>query len=261
MNRVFTIALILVFATSSIIMVETAFAQSTTKLAVPEFTLKYIDESYDIPPTTTSSTDPYNGKVTTATTPGYHVDQRAIEVTVKNSLEASYYNFRYKGSYGDSWNYFPFNPNDINGYSLHNTPDESPPCVASATDYTIVKLYLPSSVPHDGSVDVQIQGLFGDFQKVHEGSIGAMMLGYNTTYTYYFTGQAGDWSSTQTVTIGDSQALTPSPATTSTPTSSPPPTPYSGAQLTEQEIIIGVGIATAVIIVGLGLLIYLIKRK
>jgi hypothetical protein len=45
------------------------------------------------------------------------------------------------------------------------------------------------------------------------------------------------------------------------PTSSPPPTPYSGGQLTEQEIIIGVAIAAAVIIVGLGLLIYLIKRK
>jgi parallel beta-helix repeat protein len=48
---------------------------------------------------------------------------------------------------------------------------------------------------------------------------------------------------------------TPSPETTSTPT------PTQEPQQTEQEIIIGVGITVLVIVAGLGLLIYLIKRK
>jgi hypothetical protein len=56
-------------------------------------------------------------------------------------------------------------------------------------------------------------------------------------------------------------AQTPSTSPTPTPTSSPSPTPYSGAKLTEEEIIIGVAITAVVIGAGIALLIYLIKRK
>ena len=208
-------------------MAQLASTQTVPKPSVTEFSLKCIDESYDIAPTTTSSTDEYTGEVTTTTTPGYHVDRRIIQITIENNLGASYYNFRYKGAYGSSWTYYPFNPDDINGYSLHNTPAEAPPYPASTSDYTIAKLYLPTSVPNGVLVDVQVQGLFGDFRKVHEGSIGAMMLGYNTTYNYYFTGQAGDWSNTQTVTIGETSTSTspaPTALTTSTPITSQTPT-------------------------------------
>jgi hypothetical protein len=191
--------LVVMLAASSILAIQPAFAQSTP--SVPQFSLKYIDESYDIVPTTTTSTNEYSGEVTTTTTPGYHVDQRAIQITIENNLGASFYNFRYKGPYGTSWTYYPFNPDDINGYSLHDTPAESPPYPASNSDYTTAELYLPSTVPNGVLVDVQVQGLFGDFRKVHEGSIGAMMLGYNDTYNYYFTGQAGNWSNTRTITI------------------------------------------------------------
>jgi len=56
----------------------------------------------------------------------------------------------------------------------------------------------------------------------------------------------------------------PSPQPSPTPTSTPTPTitPYQEPQQTEQqEIIVGVAITLAVIGVGLGLLLYLIKRK
>jgi hypothetical protein len=59
-------------------------------------------------------------------------------------------------------------------------------------------------------------------------------------------------------------APTPSPTPSVSPTPTLPPypsTPYSGAGLTEQEIIIVVTIAAAVIVAGLALLIYLIKKK
>jgi hypothetical protein len=39
-----------------------------SKPSVPEFTVKLVDNSYDVPPTQT--TDPYTG---TKTIPGYHV--------------------------------------------------------------------------------------------------------------------------------------------------------------------------------------------
>jgi hypothetical protein len=54
---------------------------------------------------------------------------------------------------------------------------------------------------------------------------------------------------------------TPTPTPTPEPTSTPTPTPDQESQQTEQEIVIGAAIAAAVIVAGLGLLIYLIKRK
>jgi hypothetical protein len=217
-NKTFSLLLAAFLTFSSLMVLESATAQTLPK---PEFSLKYIDNSYNVPPTTSPSIDPYTGDTTTETIYGYHVDRRTIEITIKNN-GASHYNFRFKGYYGDQWNYYPFNPNDANGYSLHNTPRESPPFPASASDYTVA--YLPSAyIPQKGLLDVQVQGLFGDFRKVHEGSIGAMMLGYNTTYNYYFEGEAGDWSNAQTVAISEtSYSSSPSQTTTS---QNPTPTP------------------------------------
>jgi hypothetical protein len=53
----------------------------------------------------------------------------------------------------------------------------------------------------------------------------------------------------------------PSPTPTPSPKASPFPTNYTGARLTETEIIIGAIITAAVISAGIALLIYLIKRK
>ena len=124
----FALALILVLIEPSLIMVipERASAQIPTltptppitpnptliptptpvypKLLVPEFTVKLVDNSYDVP--TTHSIDPYTGQ--NITNPGYHVENKTIEVTVKNqpftpfyavdSFNASfYYNIRTKG--------------------------------------------------------------------------------------------------------------------------------------------------------------------
>ena len=66
-------------------------------------------------------------------------------------------------------------------------------------------------------------------------------------------------------TASPSPTTTPSPEPNTTPEVTPSPTPfptnYTGARLTETEIIIGAAIAAAVIGGGLGLLIYLTKRK
>ena len=69
---------------------------SIPKPSVPEFTLKYVDNSYDVPPKTTTSTDPYTNEITTTTIPGYHVENRTVEAVIKNNVGASYYNFRIK---------------------------------------------------------------------------------------------------------------------------------------------------------------------
>jgi hypothetical protein len=228
---------------------------------IPEFTLQYVDYSYDVPPKTTTTIDPYTNETITTTIPGYHVENKTIQATIKNNIGASYYNFRYKGRYTDEWNYYPFDPNASLPYFLSDS--YSVPYKASNSTYTVAALppYFFKDIRVGGEVDVQVQALFGDFRAEPFGHIGLPA----PTYDFYFEGTTSDWSNTQTVTIGESQTPTSSPAATPTPTPSPEtttfPTNYTGVGLTETEIIIGVAIIAAVIGAGLGLLIYLIKRK
>jgi hypothetical protein len=251
-SKLATLMLITVLATSSLIILSSAFAQSPTP-SVPEFTLKYADYSYDVPPKTTSTTDPYTNETITTTIPGHHVENKTIEVTINNNIGASYYNFRYKGHYENEneWRYHPFSPSSL-GYTL---PDAySVPYQASTSDYTVAALpsYFFKDITVGGEVDVQVQALFGDFRAVPYGHILPLPA---PTYDFYFEGTASDWSNTQTIKIGETQSATPSPSTT------PISTPYQEPQQTEQEIIIGAAIAAVAIGAGLGLLIYLIKRK
>jgi hypothetical protein len=255
MGKSTALLLIPILALASLIMVESVFAQSIAKPSVPEFTLQYVDYSYDVLPKTTTTTNPYTNETTTTTIPGYHVENKTIQATISNNIGASYYNFRYKGTYADKWNYYQFDPDSRRGYNLYDS--FYVPYEASNSSYTAATLpsYFFKDVPEGGEVDFQVQALFGDFDAEPWGHLWPL----EPTYDFRFTGTTSDWSETQTITFGESQTPTPSPATT--PTQTPTATPYQEPQLTEQEIIIGAAIAVVVIGAGLGLLIYLIKRK
>ena len=60
--------------------VEPTEPASIPKPSVPEFTVKAVSHPYDVP--TTYSTDPYTGE--TITHEGYHVENKSIEVWIKN---------------------------------------------------------------------------------------------------------------------------------------------------------------------------------
>jgi hypothetical protein len=51
MGKTFALSLILLLALSNLMMAESASAQSIPKPSVPEFTIRYRDYSYSIPPT------------------------------------------------------------------------------------------------------------------------------------------------------------------------------------------------------------------
>jgi hypothetical protein len=70
-----------------------------------------------------------------------------------------------------------------------------------------------------------------------------------------------DFSSSRLIYGSSTKYLNFTVAPNPTPTTEPTPTPYQGHQATEQEIILGIAVTIAVIAAGLGLLIYLIKRK
>jgi hypothetical protein len=226
--------------------------------SVPEFTFEYVDNSYDVPPTTTTTINPYNNQTTTITVPGYHVKNMTIDLTIRNQLiplsiegNKSYLLFyvRLKGHYGDNWIY-PYTA--INSYPLQSNSDYT--VISFPTSYKTTTIYGENIeyLQAGDQIDFQIKAI--------------LAYGYNFSlsatypvYSYdYVSVAASDWSKTQTITIEENQ--TPSPETI--PTSSPAPTssPYNELQQ-NQQIIIGVAIVAVVIGVGLGLLIYLIKRK
>jgi hypothetical protein len=223
-SKGFSLLFVLMFVASSLIIVQFVSAQSVSTPPVQEFTLKFVDNSYDVAPKPTSSTDPYTGKTTTTTIPGYHVDNKTVEATIKNPLGASYYNFRYKGHYVKDWNYVPFNPNASLPYFLSDS--YAVPFQASNSEYTVVSLYfLPLSIISEGQIDVQVQALYGIFDAVPYGHLVPLPA---PTYDFYFKGDAGGWSNTQTITIGETSASTsPNPTQSPINTVSPTPMPSS----------------------------------
>lgn len=194
-SKALSIIIITVLAASSIVMVE--YASGSTKPSTPEFTMKLIDKWYDVPPTTSSSTNPYTNETTTTTIPGRHVENKTVIATIKNNIGASYYNFRYKGHYGEEWSYFPSDPDSVNGYNHYDS--YGVPYQASNSSHTVISLHFLQSIPN-GEVDIQMQALFGNYRAVPYGHVIALPA---PTYDFYFEGTTSDWSSTQTIKIGE----------------------------------------------------------
>jgi hypothetical protein len=241
-NKSFSLLAIVLLAVSSLIMAKTACAQTVPepslpaqtipKPSVPEFSLKYIDLSYDVAPT--HGTDQYSGK-TVITQDGYHVDNRSLQFTIKNQpftpyTDTSgnkiglYYNFRIKGAYGTAWDYYPFAPNGVTtsryGGIFWGNSTESPADLAqSNSEYTTIAIEIPGvyRVPAEAQLDVQAQAIIGYMVPSDY-----MMAGH----VYVFTGQYGDWSDTQTISIPDGKVTVSTSSNPSmTLTSSPSPTP------------------------------------
>jgi hypothetical protein len=262
------------------------------KPSVPEFTLKYVDHSYDVPPT--YGIDPYTGK-TMLTQSGYHVQNNSVELIIKNqpyhsyrnengSLIWLYYLVAIKGHFenwtDDNWASQTINLKTYDSYPLNYIPS------SENSEYTVITYgldgdngtdtayqyrsptyytppyygyydYTLGNVSVGGQVDFRVQSIIGYSTRINE-TLSGPPIGLDpgdVPHYYIFTGQTSDWSNTQTITIGESQTPTPSPANSPTPSQEP--------TLTQEqtETIIGAAIIVAVISAGLGFLLYLIKRK
>ncbi len=104
-------SLIIILVCLILPIIGSANAQTVTKPSVPEFTIKYVDYSLDIPPT--YGIDQYTGE-TIVTQYGEHIDNRTVEITIKNQPFTPFndssghtinrfFDVRYKGSYGEDW--------------------------------------------------------------------------------------------------------------------------------------------------------------
>jgi hypothetical protein len=104
----------LVVSSLFVLTVVPATVQAVSKPSVPQFSVKFVDNSYDVPTTTTTTIDPYTGKESTYTSYGYHVVDRTVEVSIKNQpftpytdensqKHQLYYNIQYKGRFETDW--------------------------------------------------------------------------------------------------------------------------------------------------------------
>ena len=97
------------------------------KPSVPQFSVKFIDKSYDVPPTQTK--DPYTGETTTQH--GYRVNDGWLEVTIKNqpftiaphNNSRLYYLAQVKGHFGGDDDWFTLAPTGADlGYVEQSDP-------------------------------------------------------------------------------------------------------------------------------------------
>jgi len=230
-----------------------------TKPSIPEFTLKYVDNSYYVPPT--YGIDQYTGQ-TIVKQEGYLVDNRTLQFTIKNQPFTSYndsngnhialyYNFRYKGTCGNDWSYYP-DTSRTYGYYTGEFPDTS----ASNSDFTVIMINLRAlTIPTGVKVEFQVQAIMGYIDIESTGMMAGGFCG--------FAGERSDWSNTQTITIDAN-------GSTSTPNTSPPQNSTSTPEPQEQEqpqsepfltALVAVVSVVSIVLVGIGLLVYFKKRN
>lgn len=210
-----TLLLVAIFSSSCFILVQSSSAQSISTPAVTEFSVNYVYDSYCIPIEIISSKDPYTGVITNSTTGGGTINNSSMVATIKNPPGATYYNFRWKGSYADDWNYYPFNPYDSGRPYFLGDTGAVPFAASKVSDYSELSIhFLPQHITPNGTIDIQVQALYGNFRSV---PYTHFIEACGPCYDFYFEGQAGGWSSTQTLSY--SQLLPPStPQSTDQPT-------------------------------------------
>ena len=201
--------------TQTVILSENAQTDSITENgvsipSVPEFTVCFVDNSYDVP--TTYSIDPFTGANITHL--GHRVENKTIEVVIKNQPFTSaeidgnptrlFYVVRWKGHFAD-WTGYDKPGLSVVGfnadfdYYLENYGVE-----ASTSDYTIVSYSLESFgyVPDDGQIDFQVKtqvgytyGYYGDHSPL-------LPIGINLKIV-----EESEWSNIQTFSFAEKAVI------------------------------------------------------
>jgi hypothetical protein len=249
MGKLVVLLLALIIVAPSVVVINPVYSVSTP--SVPEFTVKLVDRSYDAP--TTYAIDPYTGE--NVTHAGHHVENRTIEVAIKNQPFVSYidnstgapwnitlfYNVRMRGLYADNWTTV-YNPGL--GYPTQSNSDHT--VISYSLDENVYPLW--HNLQQGGQIAFQVQALIG---YVHRG--------YNPNATdpfqmlpWIFTGETSDWSNTQTITISESQTPSPSPLPSQSPTATPDSQSdanQQGLDWTEFSLFAALGVIIALLIV------------
>lgn len=223
MKKCVVLCLIASLAVSSLILVDHASAFIATP-SVPEFTVCVTDHSYDVQTTTTTTTD-VDGRRINVTSPGYHVANGSIDLSIKNQPFTPYYDsdgypinlyyrIRIKGTESADWapgRYFRANNSTTDtvilnylGYSFASSP---------FVGFGILGF---SSYRINDTLSFQVEAFIGHTKTTSEPTNSMFPLDIKKVE---YIGQSSGWSNIQTVRI-PSGSYSPT-----TPTS--PITPHS----------------------------------
>jgi hypothetical protein len=201
-SKGFCVLLAALLAASCLMMTATVNAQLMPKPKVPEFTVKLVDHSYDLP--ANYSINPYTGK--RVTQPSIHYSWKTLDIAianqnvdVNNSSNFLYYNVRCKGNFSEQWSdllgpsgYLPQNSTGqqtVLSYGLVGQSQNFPPTYSGAV----------LNIPDGGTVDFQVEALVGHTYANASYLIGPALL---------FNGTRSGWGNTQAITIEAQTAQT-----------------------------------------------------
>jgi hypothetical protein len=227
-NKTLTLLAILIILTPIALFAQTAKAQTIPTPSVSQFTVEFVDRSYDVPKTSWTTTDPNTGKQSTMYSGGNHIVNRTIDVTITNQpfnpiprdngTIQIYFNVRAKGHY-EEW---------LNAWGGERMMKIAPQSSSGST--TTVTFVLGSMDPPyyditEGKEDFQVKAIAGAYEQLHPPSLSDLITGNNIIFKNY---TESDWSNIQTIDVPANTPRTSIPespsASTSTPTSIPTPT-------------------------------------
>jgi hypothetical protein len=185
MGSTVSLLFVIILAASSLIMVESAFAQSISRRPVPEFTLGVTYFSYM--PNTVVIT----------------IDNQPFVSSINGNAYQLYFNIRQKEHSEDIWK--------ERTWTL-----EGPGSLVPQTNnsrYTTVSI-SSSAYPDNAQIDIQIQAMLGGYLTSKSAS-GSPFVPDFTSFGIPADSMS-DWSNTQTITL--SNLVSPSPIITYTPT-------------------------------------------
>lgn len=251
MNKLLALTLIALLASSTLIIIV-ADTVTASSLPVPQFTVRYIDDSYDV--NTPLSIDPFTGESIPATS--YHVDHSYIQVSFENnklpaipadSHSEYYYNIRYKGQYTNNWIEPRSASDEYYRTSYFKTVNFSLGDISSSAG---------TQLPAGTKIDFQVQLMYGGIGMNFSDAWGFGPL--------YFAGETSEWSNTQTVTLGNassSHSSNPTQTTTQNPTTNPTNSETQQNPLFEFDWQMVVIAGLAVVVVLLVVVVVLQRRR
>ncbi|XHH07859.1 MAG: hypothetical protein ACFCUE_09800 [Candidatus Bathyarchaeia archaeon] len=231
------VLLTLILILLSVIIVKPIFAQNTNP-AIPEFTVTFVDSSYEVP--ASSYTDKYTGE--TIITPSYYVISNHLELVIENQPfnstwgNRSYYlnyNVRAKGHFEQGWTVLY----QKSSGEYFNYPFQ--------LDSKFTNISIPNIYPNGAKIDFQVAAFISHKETVLNPLHPQLGPEYGVEeITVYKIDDTSGWSDTQTLTIPNSSS-----SITSQPTNELINSGWKGST----EIIITVVGIIAILIVALAI--------
>lgn len=207
---------------SSLIVVESAFAQSVPKPSVPELNVTFVNHSYDVPSTTITTINPYTGDKIANTKDGYHIQNDSFVLSIRSQPlttddEVNGHSIRLffivqsKGHYSDQWRNLTYVGTSLGLMSTNDGYAQKTMELSGNNGTTYSEEGGYNSYGYDGFVSGQYGGQV-DFRAM--AVVGYVVVVedalnfFNARHPYHdelFALQSSGWSSTQTITIPTSE--------------------------------------------------------